>query len=46
MHGSYGFIWVFKDLVFPDKSWDRLVTVPSAIGGAGVLVLYWCIDFV
>ncbi|MHC5539621.1 methyltransferase family protein [Singulisphaera rosea] len=42
MHGSYGLVWMIKDLAFPDPSWQRRAT----IGGGlvvffGVLVWYW-----
>lgn len=42
LHGSYGAIWLLKELVFPDPSWQRRVTFASAINvwllGLG---LYW-----
>jgi hypothetical protein len=30
LHGSYGFFWVFKDMVFPDKGFARKQTLSSA----------------
>ena len=29
LHGSYGFFWLLKDIVFPDPGFARLVTVSS-----------------
>jgi protein-S-isoprenylcysteine O-methyltransferase Ste14 len=42
LHGSYGLIWLLKDLVMPDPGWHRKVTVGSALN-AWLLVLmpYW-----
>ena len=42
MHGSYGLVWMVKDLAFPDPAWQRRVTVPSGLYAFfGVLVWYW-----
>lgn len=30
LHGSYGIIWVLKDAVMPDPSWERRVTFAGA----------------
>jgi protein-S-isoprenylcysteine O-methyltransferase Ste14 len=42
MHGSYGLVWLVKDLAFPDPSWQVRVTI---LGGLnvffGVLAWYW-----
>ena len=42
MHGTYGLIWLLKDLSFPDPNWQRRVTILGGIN-AFVLVLgpYW-----
>ncbi len=45
LHGSYGVLWLIKDLVFPDKNFDNKMTIPSMIGGLGLLNLYWFLDF-
>ena len=29
LHGSYGALWLFKDLTFPDKTFQRKVTITS-----------------
>lgn len=46
LHGSYGILWIIKDIVFPDKNFDKKMTIPSMIGGIGILSLYWFLDFI
>lgn len=42
LHGSYGLIWLLKELVFPDPSWDRRVTFGGAlVMWVTVLGPYW-----
>jgi protein-S-isoprenylcysteine O-methyltransferase Ste14 len=42
MHGSYGLVWMVKDLAFPDPSWQRRITIASGLYVFfGVLVWYW-----
>ena len=41
LHGSYGLIWLLKDHVFRDKSWDQRITAVSATFTIIVLGLYW-----
>ncbi len=41
LHGSYGFLWLLKDRMFPDKQWEQLVSVPYGIFVFLVLGLYW-----
>jgi protein-S-isoprenylcysteine O-methyltransferase Ste14 len=42
LHGSYGLLWLLKDAVFPDPSWEKKVTVGSALNSwLLVLGLYW-----
>lgn len=31
LHGTYGLIWLLKDKIMPDQSWERKITIPSAI---------------
>ena len=45
LHGTYGIIWIIKDLIFPDKTFKQLVTIPVAFLISVVLVLYWGIGF-
>lgn len=42
MHGSYGLVWMVKDLAFPDPTWQRRITIASGLYVFfGVLVWYW-----
>lgn len=41
LHGSYGFLWLLKDRLFPDRQWEPLVSVPYGIFVFLVLGLYW-----
>ncbi|HNV28100.1 MAG TPA: DUF1295 domain-containing protein [Cyclobacteriaceae bacterium] len=41
LDGSYGFLWLLKDRMFPDKQWEQLVSVPYGIFVFLVLGLYW-----
>ncbi|OQR91240.1 hypothetical protein ACHHYP_04853 [Achlya hypogyna] len=45
-HGTFGIIWVVKDLVIPDKVWDAYMTIPSAIMGVFVLGAGWGADYI
>lgn len=41
MHGSYGLVWLTKDLAFPDPGWQKRVTWGAALAGALGLAMYW-----
>ena len=41
MHGSYGLVWLLKDMTFPDPGWQVKVTWGSALAGAFGLGMYW-----
>lgn len=41
LHGSYGFMWVYKSNVFPDPAWERRVPPWKAVGYFLALGLYW-----
>ena len=46
LHGSYGLIWLLKDLTFPDPSWQRRCTWAGALAAfLGVLGPYWLIGW-
>ena len=46
LHGSYGLLWILKDVIFPDKNFQQKMTFFSAIGGAGLLIMYWIGPFI
>lgn len=41
LHGSYGLVWLLKDLAFPDPNWQKRVTWGAAATGAFGLAMYW-----
>ena len=42
MHGSYGLVWIIKDLAFPDPAWQRRITIVGGINAfLSVLGWYW-----
>lgn len=41
LHGSYGLVWLLKDLAFPDPGWQVRVTWGSVLAGAFGLGMYW-----
>lgn len=45
LHGSYGLMWLLKDLAFPDPNWQGRCTLPSAAFGALGLAGYWAIGW-
>ena len=46
LHGSYGLIWLLKEIVHPDPGWQKRVTVGGAVNAfALVLVPYWLAPF-
>ena len=42
MHGSYGLVWMLKDMAFPDPGWQNRTTLLGAFNAfASLLGLYW-----
>jgi protein-S-isoprenylcysteine O-methyltransferase Ste14 len=41
LHGSYGVVWVLKDVTLPDRKWQRRVTWPAAAAAWIFLTHYW-----
>jgi len=42
MHGSYGIVWLIKDLTFPDPAWQKRITIGAGINAfLAVLGWYW-----
>ena len=42
MHGSYGLVWLLKDMAFPDPNWQKRITIGSGINAfLFVLGPYW-----
>lgn len=45
LHGSYGLLWLLKDLVFPDKYWKTRVNILALAIMLAYLVCYEAIGF-
>jgi protein-S-isoprenylcysteine O-methyltransferase Ste14 len=45
LHGSYGFIWLFKHFTFPDRKWEARVTYGAFVFIFLLLALYWIAPF-
>jgi len=42
LHGSYGLIWILKDMIFPDQKWQTKITFAGALVAIlAVLGPYW-----
>jgi protein-S-isoprenylcysteine O-methyltransferase Ste14 len=42
LHGTYGLVWLFKDLAFPDPNWQKRITIGGGINAfLFVLGPYW-----
>lgn len=42
LHGSYGVVWLIKDLAFPDPNWQKRITIVAGINAfLFVLGPYW-----
>ena len=41
MHGSYGLVWLLKDVAFPDPNWQKRITVGAGLYLLSGLALYW-----
>lgn len=41
LHGSYGLLWLIKDSLYPDKQWEREISIGMGIFTFLMLGLYW-----
>jgi steroid 5-alpha reductase family enzyme len=46
LHGSYGFLWLLKSRIFPDKSWEAPASLGSGLYIWGVLSLYFAAPWI
>ncbi|MEL6440544.1 MAG: DUF1295 domain-containing protein [Cyanobacteria bacterium J06621_8] len=46
LHGTYGFMWLIKSSVFPDRQWEESVPVPQGILTFLILLPYWIAPFI
>ena len=46
LHGMYGFCWMLKHFAFPDRSWEKKVTIGGGLMAfVLVLGLYWVFPY-
>lgn len=41
LHGTYGILWLLKDRIYPDRQWEKQVSVGFGIFAWCALLLYW-----
>lgn len=46
LHGSYGFMWLLKDRIYPDKRWEQEIPIGLGIFSFGLISLYWVAPFI
>ena len=46
LHGTYGIMWLIKDSLYPDRQWEKEVSVPMGIFIFIMLGLYWIAPFI
>ncbi len=46
LHGTYGILWLLKDRIYPDKSWEEEISIPMGITGFFLVCLYWVAPFI
>ncbi|TVP67506.1 MAG: DUF1295 domain-containing protein [Nodularia sp. (in: Bacteria)] len=46
LHGTYGFLWLLKDRIFPDPQWEQFVSIPQGIFVFMIVNLYWIAPFI
>lgn len=46
LHGTYGFLWLLKDRIYPDKQWEQEISIGTAIFAFGLISLYWVAPFI
>ena len=45
LHGSYGFLWLLKDRLYPDKRWEQEAPWQLGLIGFAIVSLYWVAPF-
>ncbi len=46
LHGTYGILWLLKDRIYPDKSWEEEISIPMVIFIFFLVCLYWVAPFI
>lgn len=45
LHGTYGFLWLLKDRIYPDKQWEQEIPLSTGLIGFVSISLYWVAPF-
>jgi len=46
LHGTYGFLWITKSKIYPDKQWEQKTTIWYGLLIWGGLSLYWISPYI
>lgn len=46
LHGTYGFLWLLKDRIYPDKQWEQEIPLSSIYFPVLILLSYWVAPFI
>jgi steroid 5-alpha reductase family enzyme len=46
LHSTYGFLWLLKDRLYPDKKWEQELTLLQGIFSFMLVNLYWVAPFI
>ncbi|MDJ0680603.1 MAG: DUF1295 domain-containing protein [Xenococcaceae cyanobacterium MO_167.B52] len=46
LHGTYGFLWLLKDQLYPDKQWEQEISLLTSLVGFAAISLYWVAPFI
>ena len=46
LHGSYGFMWLLKDRIYPDKQWEQEIPYLQGLSLFLLVSLYWVAPFI
>jgi protein-S-isoprenylcysteine O-methyltransferase Ste14 len=46
LHGTYGFLWLLKDRIYPDKQWEQEISIIQGFFVFGLVCLYWIAPFI
>jgi protein-S-isoprenylcysteine O-methyltransferase Ste14 len=46
LHGTYGFLWLLKDRIYPDKQWEQEISIIQGFVAFGLVCLYWIAPFI
>ncbi|MBP0016523.1 MAG: DUF1295 domain-containing protein [Cyanobacteria bacterium SBLK] len=46
LHSTYGILWLLKDRIYPDKSWEQEVPIGAGLIVFCIVSLYWVAPFI